>query len=77
MRVFNTYGDSNCNFSFIENLIKKKKSKEKVKLINGGRSVRDFIHVDDVAKIYKIFLKKMSALVFMTLAQETDIQLKI
>ena len=58
MRVFNTYGDSNCNFSFIENLIKKKKSKEKVKLINGGRSVRDFIHVDDVAKIYKIFLKK-------------------
>ena len=36
MRVFNTYGDSNCNFLFIENLIKKKKkSKEKVKLING------------------------------------------
>ena len=57
MRVFNTFGDPNCKFSFIEKLIQLKQKNKKVKLINGGNSVRDFIHVRDVAKIYKYFLK--------------------
>ncbi len=57
MRIFNLYGDSNDNFSFIENLIKKKKRNEKIKLINNGASIRDFIHVDDVSKIYSKFLE--------------------
>ena len=47
----------NCKFSFIEKLIQLKQKNKKVKLINGGNSVRDFIHVKDVAKIYKYFLK--------------------
>ncbi len=57
MRVFNTFGDPNCKFSFVEKLIQHKKRNKKVKLINGGNSIRDFIHVSDVAKIYKFFLK--------------------
>ena len=57
MRVFNTFGDPNCKFSFVEKLIQLKQKNKKVRLINGGNSVRDFIHVKDVAKIYKYFLK--------------------
>ena len=52
MRIFNLYGDANDNFSFIEHIIKKKVKGEKIKLINNGASIRDFIHVDDVSKIY-------------------------
>jgi len=56
MRLFNTYGDENDNFSFIEKLIKIKKNKLKLKLINNGIAYRDFIHIDDVAYIYNKFL---------------------
>ena len=56
MRIFNTYGDSNDKFSFIEKLIKIKKLKSKLNLLNNGISLRDFIHIDDVANIYKKFL---------------------
>lgn len=59
MRIFNLYGDPNDNFSFIENIIKKKIKGEKIKVINNGASIRDFIHVDDVSKIYfKVLNKK-------------------
>ena len=58
MRLFNTYGDENDNFSFIEKLIKIKKNKFKLKLINDGIAYRDFIHIDDVAYICNKFLLK-------------------
>ena len=58
MRLFNTYGNSSDEFSLIENVIKAKKSNKRIKLINNGNSVRDFIHVKDVAKIYKIIIDK-------------------
>ena len=57
MRLFNTYGDKNDDFSFIEKLIKIKKNNLNLKLANNGISLRDFIHLDDVASIYKKFLK--------------------
>lgn len=56
MRLFNTYGDENDKFSFIERLIKIKRNRLKLKLINKGISFRDFIHLDDVAYIYNKFL---------------------
>ena len=56
MRLFNTYGNANDNFSFIEKLINIKKNKLNLSLINNGMSFRDFIHLDDVASIYKKFL---------------------
>ena len=56
MRLFNTYGDESDKFSFIEKLIKIKKKNLKLKLINNGISLRDFIHLDDVSSIYKKFL---------------------
>ena len=55
-RLFNTYGNNNDKFSFIEKIIEKRNNNQKITLINNGNSIRDFIHVNDVAKIYKIFL---------------------
>ena len=58
-RLFNTYGNPNDKFSFIEKIIRSKKKKnEIIKLINKGNSIRDFININDVAKIYKIFINK-------------------
>ena len=42
-------------FSFVEKIIRSKKKKSSITLINGGLSLRDFIHIDDVGKIYSIF----------------------
>ena len=56
MRIFNTYGDHKDQFSFIEKLITIKRKNLSLKLINNGISLRDFIHLTDVAEIYKKFL---------------------
>lgn len=58
MRLFNIYGNSNDKFSFIEKIIRSKKDNKKINLINNGNSIRDFIHVKDVAIIYKKFIEK-------------------
>ena len=55
MRLFNTYGDENDQFSFIDKLIDIKKTKQNLTLINNGISLRDFISLSDVAKIYQKF----------------------
>jgi len=57
MRLFNTYGDNKDKFSFIEKLINAKKNKLNLTLINNGISLRDFINVNDVALIYKKFIR--------------------
>ena len=56
MRIFNTYGNKKDAFSFIEKIIRAKKKGSNIYLINEGLSLRDFIHLDDIGKIYKIFL---------------------
>ena len=63
-RIFNLYGP-NDNFSIISKLkLTLKNKKEKITLYNNGNSVRDFIHVDDVVKIYKkTLLKKGSSII--------------
>ena len=57
-RLFNTYGNSKDKFSFIEKIIKLKKENNYLKLINNGNSIRDFIHVNDVGKIYDLITQK-------------------
>ena len=57
-RLFNSFGNPEDPFSFIEKIIKCKKNNKKIKLINNGNSIRDFIHVNDIGKIYSIFLNK-------------------
>ena len=55
-RVFNIYGNED-NFSIISKLILLKKNLiKKIEINNNGQSVRDFIHVNDVAKIYQKLL---------------------
>lgn len=57
-RIFNLYGQ-NDNFSIIFKLkFILKKNKNKITIHNSGRSIRDFIHVNDVAIIYKKLLQK-------------------
>jgi len=57
-RLFNSFGNPQDPFSFIEKIIDSKRKNKKITLINNGNSIRDFIHVDDIGKIYKIFLTK-------------------
>ena len=57
-RLFNSFGNPQDPFSFIEKIIDSKKKNKKITLINNGNSIRDFIHVDDIGKIFKIFLSK-------------------
>ena len=57
-RVFNSFGNPDDSFSFIEKIIKFKRKNKEILLVNNGNSIRDFIHVDDIGKIYSIFLKK-------------------
>ena len=57
LRLFNTFGDPNDEFSFIEKIIKSKLNKQKISLINDGSSIRDFIHIHDVGNIFSIFIK--------------------
>jgi len=56
-RVFNVYGSNTDNFSIVSKLISASKLKKKIIINNNGISIRDFIHVKDVAKIYDILLK--------------------
>ena len=72
LRLFNLYGDTRDEFSFIEKLIRLKKSNQKINLINNGNSIRDFIHVKDIAQIYKLLIEKKIKKLFTILAQEKD-----
>ena len=58
-RVFNLYGKNN-EFSIIEKFKNAKKNNDKIIIYNQGLSLRDFIHIDDVVKIYINILKKVS-----------------
>ncbi len=48
LRLFNVYGRSQPRNFFIPDIIKKIKKKEKIEI---NKSIRDFIHIDDVLKI--------------------------
>jgi len=54
-RIFNMYG-GNDNFSIISKIIKAVQTDGKIKLINNGNAIRDFIYIDDVVEIYKKLL---------------------
>ena len=51
-RIFNMYGGHD-QFSIISKIQNAIKYKKKIFLNNKGESVRDFIHINDVCKIYK------------------------
>ena len=54
-RVFNLYGDGEI-FSVISRIIKNHSLKKQIIINNKGTSVRDYIHVNDVCKIYQKIL---------------------
>ena len=54
-RIFNMYGNDET-FSIISKIIKCYKNRIEFNLNNNGKSIRDFIHVNEVANIYKKLL---------------------
>ena len=54
-RIFNMYGGRD-EFSIISKIIHCSINKTNLALINQGKSVRDYIHIDNVADIYKKIL---------------------
>lgn len=63
-RVFNMYG-GNDTFSVLSKIENAVKAKKVFTLFNGGESRRDFVHVDDVAKIISqlMFKKTRNAII--------------
>lgn len=57
VRPFNSFG-GNDHFSVVQKLINCAKTQSPFTLVNEGSSERDFIHVEDVAKIICILLEK-------------------
>lgn len=58
-RVFNVYGKHD-KFSIIHKFKNFKLKDNKILIHNRGSSVRDFIHIDDVVKVYNYILKQVS-----------------
>jgi UDP-glucose 4-epimerase len=54
-RIFNMYGNDDT-FSIVSKIIKCYKNRTEFNLNNNGKSIRDFIHVNEVANIYKKLL---------------------
>ena len=63
-RVFNCY-DKNNSFSVLNKILVNKETSKKIIINNKGNSIRDFIHVSDVAKIYLILLKIFTKVLLM------------
>jgi len=55
-RLFNMYGGDD-KFSIISKIINSYKNDELLTIVNNGNSIRDFIHIDDVVRIYKRLLE--------------------
>jgi UDP-glucose 4-epimerase len=54
-RVFNMYGGDD-QFSVIGKIKDSYLNKKTLNIINGGRAIRDYIHIDDVVYIYKVLI---------------------
>jgi nucleoside-diphosphate-sugar epimerase len=50
-RIFNMYG-GNDQFSIVSKIINAYKNSTPLSLINNGSAIRDYVHIDDVVKIY-------------------------
>ena len=54
-RIFNMYG-GNDQFSIVSKILNALKKNKTLKIANGGESIRDFINIQDVVKIYKFLI---------------------
>jgi UDP-glucose 4-epimerase len=54
-RVFNMYG-GNDQFSIVSKIIQAYQCNAPINLINDGKAIRDFIHIEDVVEAYKAIL---------------------
>ncbi|MDB4115492.1 NAD-dependent epimerase/dehydratase family protein [Planktomarina sp.] len=54
-RVFNMYGGRD-KFSIVSKILRSHRDNELLTIVNNGDSIRDFIHIDDVAHVYNKLL---------------------
>ena len=63
-RLFNMYG-GNDKFSIIQKLQNAIKRNQQIIIFNNGKSIRDYIHIDDVVKIYdRILVTKIDSALY-------------
>jgi nucleoside-diphosphate-sugar epimerase len=55
LRIFNMYGGDD-NFSIISKILQSYRSNQALIVFNDGNAIRDYIHISDVAEIYKKIL---------------------
>lgn len=60
-RVFNMYGGDD-KFSIISKIKDAYLNKGTLNIINDGKAIRDYIHIDDVVSVYKVLLNKVEKL---------------
>jgi UDP-glucose 4-epimerase len=56
-RIFNMYG-GNDTFSIISKIIHSINNNSVLTIVNKGKAIRDFIHIDNVVEVYAILLEK-------------------
>lgn len=56
-RIFNMFGE-NDNFSVIKKIIDCYQNKTPLNVINNGKSIRDFIHINNVVDVYEKLLEE-------------------
>ena len=73
-RIFNMYGGFE-SFSVISKIIAAIKEKSNINIINNGNAIRDYIHIDDVVRVYKklIVLRKLK---FINIASGVGVSVK-
>ena len=58
-RIFNMYGSESDKFSIVSKIIECFKKNKIIKIFHGGNNIRDFIHINDVVKVYIHILKNV------------------
>ena len=57
VRLFNMYGGDD-RFSVISKIVAAARAGDQLTLVNGGNAIRDFVHVDDVVRVYLALLER-------------------
>ncbi len=59
-RIFNMYGGDD-HFSIVSKIVNAYREDKTLNIFNNGEATRDFIHINDVVKVYKTILDRVNA----------------
>ncbi len=75
LRVFNTFGGDD-HFSVISKMVKAKEENGEFLVVNNAEAFRDFVHVDDIAKIVCHYVKNDSRYQVLNIGTGQALQIK-